>query len=360
MLGATVDEDQLEMTAMIATRVLGSVALALAGSALAAVDVLQADIPRVEELIHALPDTAVVAARETQPPTTSLELAPGVHVEPGTHLVLHGAMEVDQGPTDGLEVLVSLAGGKTHEALIVLPDDNGELLKGAITVALDLPDGIPAVEGSGVPAIGWPVAVEVYWQPDPAFAPNRWVSRHASELVHSRTTNRAYPALPYVYTGSRFDVVEVTVPGGETVRRNRFMLSNTRSLVVNYDEPDALLASPFPLSAVDMQFEVAHSDVPATGTALRVVFSRANLPLVLNLRASSLIHGETELSADALAELLAATFAEPAPGTLHAVAIQVPDGTAAPALLQAREHVLAAAGAAGVWAVPVFVPAVSP
>ena len=141
---------------------------AVAAGALSAVDAMQADVPALEAQMRALPAIEPSAPRPLSPPSGQT-LAPGVaFLADQAAVILDGRIEVDQGPVDGLEVLIALAGGKPHEALVALPDDNGELLNLAFTIAMNLPDGRAAPEGSLVPAVGMPVRLQTFAQPDPA------------------------------------------------------------------------------------------------------------------------------------------------------------------------------------------------
>lgn len=315
---------------------------------------LEPELQELGELIKAMPEAGPFAPEDAPRPEGLRELAKGVGIEAGRRVVLSAVSLFDQGPVDGLEVLLSLDGGKSHESFAQLPTANGELVKTAFIVGLGLHvDGVPAPEASAVPARGVPLRVRAYWRPDPLLEPDRWVRRDASTLVRDRYTDRAYPPLPYVYTGSHVEEVEQMMPSGDVRRVRRFMLSVTRSVAVNYDEPDALLASPFPLAARDDLFEVNSRSAPLPDTEVLFSFERAELPLTLHLGAEGrLEHGGGPLEDAMLDDLLSTHFAEP---ELHAVAVTVARDAPREWDVAARLRIMERAAAAGVWCVPVFV-----
>ena len=117
-----------------------------------------------------------------------------------------GTVNPAQGPVDGLEVLLCLRDGKTHEALVRLDTTLGAVVKAACIDGLGLAaDGQPAEEAAGFPARGTPVRIELRWQG----ANGAWLGLDAACLVRDRVTDRPYPPLPFIYTGSRF----VALPG---------------------------------------------------------------------------------------------------------------------------------------------------
>lgn len=281
-------------------------------------------------------------------------VAPGIATTPDA-VVLDGRTLFESGPVDGLEVLACLEGGKYHESLVRLATGNGQLVKFAIIRVLGLDDGQPAIEGSGVPARGTPVRVLLQWATpeDPA----RWLELDASCLVRDRISDSAYPPLPFVYTGSRIQTIIETGADGRSVKRDRFMLDNTKSVAVAFDEPDALLASPFPGAEVDQRFEVNSALIPPPGTQVRLVIRRAELPLVLEMDVRGALRSAADgpaLDDDALAAALAAAY-PPGWTGLRAVGVRVQDpATDRSHDVAARQRLLAAASAAKAWAVPVF------
>lgn len=282
-------------------------------------------------------------------------LAPGVRLVPGQRVVLAGRFHIDQGPPDGLEVLACMPDGKLHEALIKLDATSGAVINAAAIAAFGPVVGaVPAEEGQGIPARGLPVRVVVQWQP--ADRPGEWRSIDASCLVRDRSTDRAFPPLPYVLTGSR--TVEIFEPGpdGKPAKRSRFMLDVTKSVAVNYDEADALLASPFPDAATDNSFETTSSLAPPPGTQAWLSISRAELPLALALDGEGrLLHDGRILDDAALDAALAATFGAGAQPGLRALAVAAPAATG-PQLVAARKRLIASAARAKAWAIPVFTP----
>ena len=331
-----------------------SVALVAAGAGirLAAVEHDAAPAPQSlpagdADLLSGLP----VLPRPQVRPASALgpleTLAPGVAISRGRCVVLDGVLNVDQGPTDGLEVLASLKDGKNHESLIRLETTLGQLVKAACIAALGLGDGQPTDEGSCLPARGTPVMLTVRWQSEGAT-----VAVAASSLVRDRVMDRPYPALAWTYTGSRFERVFQNGPDGKPVGRDVFMLDATRSIAVNFDEPDALIASPFPGAQVDVRFETNSAICPPAGTPVQLVIEKAGLPIDLILAADgSLSDGTTTLDDAALTARLAGLAERP----LRVVTVQVDKSVARTRDVAARARIIAAAGAAKTWLVPVFV-----
>jgi hypothetical protein len=267
---------------------------------------------------------------------------------PAIHAPLRGVLVVDRGPSDGLEVVACLDGGKVHEALVRLEAGNGQLLKAAFIATLGLDrDGSPAEEATGQPARGWPVAVDIVWD-DPDGG--GWRTIAASSLVRDRTMDRPYPPLPFLYTGSR-PITERQADGSDVVRG--LAVDDTKSVVVAYDEPDALLASPFPGSDTDHRFETYSAVCPPAGTSVWVLFRRAALPLTLRADAAGALAEDDA----ALAAALAAAYGPGSTPAFRAVAITMPAQAPRDADRAVRARVLAAAAAGGAWVVPVFVPA---
>ncbi len=282
----------------------------------------------------------------------------GVRYVLGERVALDGSTNIDHGPVDGLEVLACLKDGKTHEALVRLDTTTGQWVKFACIRALGLEsDGMPTAEGSGVPARGTPVRLRLAWKDEDG--KTRIVD--ASCLVRDRVMDRAYPPLPFVYTGSRFQVIQEQGPDGTTKRKERFMLDSTRSIAVNFDEPDALLASPFPGASDDARFEANSALVPSAGTVIELVIEKAQLPFTLDMDETGALSYEGRprheaLNDPALGEVLAAHYgAGLPPDALRAVGVKVRRSVDRSLDVAARARVLAAAAAAKVWVVPVFV-----
>ena len=231
------------------------------------------------------------------------------------------------------------------------------MVKTAFLLALALEDGQVTSEESGIPARGTPLRVVVRWQPDMLMFPDRWVEVDASQLIFNRGFQRGYPPLPYIYTGSHMQVVPVHTEEGKVVQQERFMLNNSKSIAVNYDESDALIASPFPEAGRDMMFEVYSRLAPRPGTDVQLSFSRAKLPLTLFANEQ----GELRLEADgdvlddnALQDQLRKAYHVDAQPNLSAVAIQVPAESPRQLDENLRIRILKAAVAAKSWVVPVF------
>ncbi len=328
--------------------------LALALGALATGAVEHTGPPEAKELpavasdpLHGLP----VPAKPVAEPAADLghleELVPGVRIARGTAVVLDGTINIDQGPPDGLEVFACLKDGKTHEALIKLATSQGQVVKAACIAALGLADGQPADEGSGQPSRGTPVTLTVRWRDG-----TTWKQIAASSLIRDRVVDRAYPALPWIYTGSRFQRIFQNGPDGRPQARDVFMLDSTRSIAVNYDEPDALIASPFPGAKLDVRFEAYSAICPPAGTPIELVIGRADLPVDLLLDAAGTLTAAGKALDDAaLAAFLATLGQRP----LRAVTVQPEAAALRAGDTAVRARILAAAAAAKAWLVPVFV-----
>lgn len=300
----------------------------------------------------ALPVLEPVQPAPAEPLGEVKPVAPGIATSP-TAVVLDGTILVDSGPVDGLEVMACLTGGKDHESLVRLQTTNGQLVKFAAIRVLGADDGIPAIEASGQPARGTPVRLRLQWPEGDPEGP--WREVDVSCLVRDRVTDRPYPRLPFVYTGSRIITTTEVGVDGRQVKLNRFMLDTTKSVAVAFDEPDTLLASPFPGTAEDSRFEAYGAIVPRPGTRCRLLISAADLPLTLRLAGDgSLRADEAVLDDAALDRALAAAFPADFPG-LRAVAVQVAASVEPARDVAARTRILAAAARAQVWAVPVFV-----
>ena len=310
-------------------------------------------------LMRQLPEPAPGTPRpfDMQAHNPGKELDPAVFITLDQAVELHGKSIFNSGPEDGLEVLLALQGGKNHEAFAWIPTGNAELVKTAFLLALALEDGQVTQEESGVPACGTPLRVVVRWQPDVLMEPDSWVEIDASQLIFNRGFERGYPPLPYIYTGSHMQVIPVHNEDGEVVQQEHFMLNNSKSVAVNYDEADALLASPFPEAGRDLMFEVYGRLAPRPGTKVQLAFSRARLPLTLFADEA----GELRLSAEgealddaALVKQLRQFYHVDAKPNLSAVAIQVPATAPRKLDVALRLRLLEAAVKAESWVIPVF------
>ena len=301
----------------------------------------------------ALPELPRATTQKIPAPTKLKEFAPGVSVGIGQAVALTGTIIIDQGPIDGIEALACLATGKTHESLVRLDAANGQLVKAAFIAALGVTDGMSAPENIGHPGRGMPLRVMIEWEsPD---APGTWRAVDASSLIRDRATDKGYPALPFLYTGSRFLMVDETMPDGRVQRKERFMLDNTKSVVGIVDEPDALLASCSPGAFFDKHFEAFSAICPSAGTKVRLVFTKVTLPLSLRMNAAAELFVEDHLVSDvALDALLAKHYGQGAKPELRAVAVLVDLATPRDQDIIVRARILAAAARAQAWVVPVF------
>jgi hypothetical protein len=170
--------------------------------------------------------------------------------------------------------------------------------------------------------------------------------------------DQPYPPLPFIYTGSRMMTLQETGPDGKPVQRERFMLDSTKTVIANYDEPDALLGSPFPGADVDQRFEVNSAIAPPPGTPMRLVFEKAELSLTLAMNADGALsepaHAGQILDDAALTQLLVAHYGPAVKPTLRALAVTVAASTPRTKDLAARTRLIGLAAAAKLWVVPVF------
>lgn len=288
------------------------------------------------------------------------EVAPGIAIgaDKPASLVLAGSVIIDQGPVDGLEVLACLPTGKTHESLIRLTAGSGQLIKATAIATLGLDDGVPAPEATGQPGRGTPLRVQIAWQSNDQ--PGQWLVIDASSLIRDRNTDRPYPALPFIYTGSRILEVDETGLDSKPVKRKRFMLDSTKSVIDVVDEPDALMASPFPGAGADKHFEAYGAVCPPAGTGVKLIITRAELTLTLAMLPDGRLRlpqaDSAVLDDAALQALLGRHYGEGATPALRAVAVSVAATTPRDLDVAARTRILAAAAAAKAWVVPVFTP----
>lgn len=312
-----------------------------------------------DDIMAGLPELPTAEPRPAELPADMADLTPGIAIN-ADHVVLQGVTLFESGPVDGLEVLACLDGGKAHESLVRLMTGNGQSLKFAMIRALGVDDGVPAPEMSGFPARGWPIRIQLQWQS--ANAADTWVAVDASQLVRDRMTDRPFPAVPYIYTGSRIVAVPHVNADGQTVKRNRFMLDTTKSVAVNFDEPDALIASPYVGAETDSRFEVYSGIAPRAQSECRLVLTRAHLPLTLIMDAQGGLHQQADgpVMTDAQVDaVLVATYPASYEG-LRAVAVHVQAAeTPREVDVAVRKRLLERAAAAHVWVIPVFVPSPS-
>ncbi len=312
----------------------------------------------INDLLLALPVLPKPQAHAIPAPAEIKQLATGVSIVPGERVVLGGTVIIDQGPADGLEVFACLQNGKTHESVLRLSAEGGQMVKAAFIASFGLSDGVGSPEDSGLPARGTPMRVTMRWaDPD---KPTSWWAVDASSLVRDRVNDKAYPALPFIYTGSRFMTVEETAPNGSAIKRQRFMLDSTKSVVDIYDEGDALLASPFPGAGYDKHFEANSAVCPPVGTAVQLDFQRLDLPLSLVESADGELHrtgeGTPVLSDAELVALLAGTYGVDAKCEVRAIGIVVGGATERAKDVAVRLRLLRRAVEAKAWVVPVFIP----
>jgi hypothetical protein len=266
---------------------------------------------------------------------------------------LNGWLVRNSGPDGhGLEILVCLSGGRTHESMVCTNSGDALLIKQAFLAAFAWPDGQGANEASLQPVRGVPVTVEIAWR-------DRQGLRRAlpaSCAVRDHVTGRAFPPLPYIYTGSRLVPTMMSTPDGGTIPVTSFLLAESRTLVANNDDGGELIGSPLPQDADQMRYEVAPGVLPPPDTPVELVFGRAELPLTLHRTAEGGLAdtGGVTLDDAALAERLRVAFASASPTTLRAVAIAVSPSVSRAGDATIAGRLFAAAVQARVWCLPIF------
>jgi hypothetical protein len=315
----------------------------------------------INDLLLALPVLDKPVAQAIAAPPEFKQLAPGVSFVLGERVVMSGTVIIDQGPADGMEVFACLQNGKTHESILRLSAEGGQMVNAAFIAALGLHNGVGSPEDSGLPARGTPLRMVVRWaDPD---KPTSWWSVDGSCLVRDRVNDKAYPPLPFIYTGSRFMTVEETAPNGNPIKRDRYMLDSTKSVVDIYDEGDALLASPFPGAGYDKHFEANSSICPPVGTSIQLDFQRVELPLTLSESGDGDIHrlgdGAPALSDAEAGPLLAQAYGAGTTPSVRAVGIVVAGSTDRAKDVALRLRLLKLAVAVKAWVIPVFIPSAS-
>ncbi len=284
-------------------------------------------------------------------------LATGIGIIRDRSVVLNGIRWVDSGPDEGLALIACLHSGRIHESLIRLSSDDAALLKSAFIVAFGWPDGATNDPLHGLPPRGVPVRVEWEWQDT-----NGLTRRiDASCLVRDRVSDRGFPPLPLIYTGSRIGEQRLRALDGSERWVPSFKLAEHRTLAALFDENEALLSTPFPFFSNDLRMEVNTSLAPAGQTTGRLIISPATLALTLwsnehgELRAQQQDDG-VALDDNALVALLQARYGPDDAHKLRALAIR-------PAVDQPRtvdhalvERIMKVAVAARCWVVPIIQP----
>lgn len=308
-------------------------------------------------VIRKLPQVKISDPVKSTLPEELTPIIPGLKILKQQRIYLDAEVIFDQGPQDGLEAVACMPGGKNHESMLLLQCGNGALIKSLFIAHLDAADGVGSPQDSGLPARGYPIRVVLRWRPDPVMEKDVWVERDMSTLVRDRISGAAFPPLPYVYVGSRFVRQNIKDVNGVERDTELFMLDTTKTLITNYDEPDTLLASPFPLAQYDIYFEVNSADSPVEGSKVQLYFERAPLPLTLDVDATGVIYQGPRLLDDAaITDLMTRHYgAEASPG-LYALGFQVAAETPREIDVQVRERALRLAAAAGVWLAPIFLP----
>ena len=310
-------------------------------------------------LMKQLPKVEVADPKSSPSPEGLQAIMPGLLIQKQKRIYLNATVIFDQGPQDGLEAVACMPGGKNHESMLLLECGKGALIKSLFIANLNLTkDGVVSPQDSGLPARGFPVRAVMRWRPDAVLEPDTWVERDLSTMVRDRASGHPFPPLPYLYTGSRFVTQRFTNDEGKEVEQELFMLDNTKTLITNYDEPDTLLASPFPTAQFDVLFEVNSADSPVEDTDCELYFEKAALALTLHMDgAGNLLQGDKKLDEAALQALLQQHFAANKDVALRACGITVAASTAREKDVAMREWFLRQAVAAKVYVVPVFVPA---
>lgn len=281
-------------------------------------------------------------------------LAPGVGIIRDRAVVLTGKRWVDSGPDEGLAIVVCLTSGRLHESLIRLDSDDAALLKAAFILAFGWADGATNDPLHGLPPRGVPVRVEWEWQ-DVDGATRRI---DASCLVRDRTTDRAFPPLPFIYTGSRVGEQRLRERDGSERMVPSFKLAEHRSLVAFFDEHDALLSTPLPFLSNDLTLEVNTGLAPPGRTSGRLILSPVILPLTVWADVNGALRSAPDavvMDDAAVVDLLRRHYSNATdPLLLRAVTIHAAGPrTDDPALTQ---RFLRCAVAAESWVLPVFSP----
>lgn len=283
-------------------------------------------------------------------------LAPHIGFISDHAVVLNGIRWVDSGPEEGLALIACLNSGRLHESLIRLNSDDAALIKSAFIVAFGWPDGATNDPLRGLPPRGVPVRVEWEWQDA-----NGLIRRiDVSCLVGDRVSDRGFPPLPLIYTGSRIGEQRLRALDGSERLVPSFKLAEHRTFAALFDENDALLSTPMPFFDNDLHLEVNTALAPASKTTGRLIVSPARLALTLwsnehgELRAQQ--QDRIALDDRALITLLQTNYRQDDALMLRALAIRPALDLPRTADHSLVERILKVAVAARCWVVPVIQP----
>ena len=267
-------------------------------------------------------------------PAAGKSLAPGLELVRDDQPALHLAGFSLPPPEPELELLITLAGGNNHEALFRLELEDAALAAASCQFLAPLEPGRPALEASGVPAIGTPMRIEVFARLDPLLEPDQWRRVDASCLLIDVATQRAFPPLPFIYTGSETVTIQRERDGKtETIRY--FSLANGRRGWAHvFDDPSGLMASPLPLAGDDTATDVAPATRLAPGLPVVIRLTVAELPMTIEADAD----GNLMVTDADLVTRIQNTFAQANKDTLRAIAVAVPADIGPTGLVAAREH----------------------
>jgi hypothetical protein len=279
-------------------------------------------------------------------------LAPGIGVVRDHAVVLSGTRWVDEGPEEGLAFIATLRSGALHETLVRLDSDDAHLLKAAFILAFGWRDGATCDALRRLPPRGMPVRVEWEWQDDHGSL--RRID--ASCLVRERTSDRALPALPFIYTGSRIGDLRLRAADGSERVVSSFKLAEHRTLIALFDEHEALLSTPVAFLTNDLPLEIHTGLAPPGGSTGRLVLTPAALPLTLLADGDGRLRLDEGTMADEAAMIAALRQHYPSGDhrRLRAVAIRTSGDRHGDPLISQR--FLQLAHDAGTFVLPVFLP----
>ena len=265
---------------------------------------------RIPDPLTTAPVAQAVPPSPVTPRTDLLPFGPAIMVRPGQVVAFTGRTVFDQGPEDGLEVLVSLHGQKLHESLIELDTEDAMRVLAALAIALGEPHGLPPDSLVGLHPRGAMCRVTVRWQG----ADGAWRGCALAQLVRDRLSDRQLPPLPAVWTGGRIGEYQYPDGTGGTIIRRQPVLAAAGTLIALFDEENgAPLAMPVPDQRDDRRWEANSALMPPSGTP--VVVEIAVLPPTLVIAAD-------EVARPDLATRLAAVD----PAVLPVVAVQLAAG----------------------------------
>lgn len=184
----------------------------------------------------------------------------GVGYQPGEkRLELAGTINMQKGL---IEVLACAAGGKTHEALIVLDCVPSGVHAGLL--ALGLKAGTPVETGTEAdyraPA-GDPVIVEVAWKT----AAGEERRRRAEDLIWNEAKKAAMEHVAWLFTGS----FTQSVTGDD--KDAAYAADYVKSIITTYHDPSTVLENPLPDGRDDTLYFVNERETPPAGTPVRVI-----------------------------------------------------------------------------------------